>query len=90
MRVGVIRTDGAVLLDHLGVVGVPVVVGATGGGEDLAEQQAQPLGVDARVRVVGPDELGPALDGGPLPPGAHGDRDLGTGPQVAQLGRRRR
>ncbi len=76
----------AVLGRHLGVVGVPVVVGAARGGEHLAEQEAQTLRVDRRMRVVGPDQLGAALDRRPLPSRPHGDGDLGPGTQVPQLG----
>jgi hypothetical protein len=72
------------LLGHDPVVGVPVVVRPARGGEDLAEQQAEPFGVHPGHGVVGSGQLDRALDGGPLParPGHHG----GTrpGPQVGQ------
>src|SRR5262249_58851851 len=45
---------------HRLVVGAEVIVGATGGGVDLAEQQPQPLRVDAIQWVVPARPLGPS------------------------------
>src|SRR5688572_16246364 len=55
------------LFSHHTVVGVPVVVGSSGCGEDLAEQDPQSLCVDVWIRVVRSDHLGAAFDGDPLP-----------------------
>src|SRR3954465_7395920 len=55
----------ASLLHHRAVVRVPVVVLTAGGNEDVAQDDAQPFGVDVWVYVVRPDQLGAALDGGP-------------------------
>jgi len=69
-------------LGHNPVVGVEVVVRPARGGEDLPEQQAQPLGVDPRHRVVGPGQPDRSLDAGPLPARADHDGGPRPGPQV--------
>ena len=71
----------------------PVVVGAARRGEDLAEEQPHSLGVEAVVRVVGPDELGRSFHAGPLPPAritTVGPRARRGGWRVAEPSRRRR
>jgi len=70
------------LLGHHPVVSREVVMRPARGGEDLPEQQAQPLGIDPRHRVVGSGQLHRALDPGPLParPDDHGGPR--PGPQV--------
>ena len=68
--------DGSALLGHDPVILFPVVVAAAGGDEHFAQQQPQPLGVDSRIRVVRPDQLRAALDGGPGPARADDDRQL--------------
>ena len=72
------------LLGHHPVVGAEVVVRPARGGEDLAQQQAQPLGVDPRHRVVGPGQLRRPLDRGPLPARADDHGGPRPGPQVIQ------
>ena len=52
----------ATLLEHRLVVGIPVVVLAARRCEDLAEQQPEALGIDLRMRIIGADQLGLALD----------------------------
>ena len=69
------------LLGHHPVVGPEVVVCPARSGEDLAQQQAQPLGVDPRHRVVGPGQLHRPLDPGPLP--ARADEHGGPRPGPA-------
>jgi hypothetical protein len=54
-------------------------------GENLPQQQPQPLGAHPGGRVVRADELGRALSRGPLPAGPDHHRGPGTGPQVVQL-----
>src|ERR1700733_2992818 len=46
---------GSAFLPHDLAVGGEVLVGTAGRSEDLAQQQAQAIGVDARLRVIGPD-----------------------------------
>ena len=58
------------------VVGIPVVVRSPGGGEDLTEQEAKPVGIDVGTRVVGADQLGGTFGRGPLPSRAKGDAQL--------------
>jgi hypothetical protein len=58
----------AALLAHHPVVGVEVVVGAARRGEDLAQQQPQAFRVDARLLVVGADEVDAALRRRPARP----------------------
>jgi uncharacterized protein (TIRG00374 family) len=70
------------LLGHHPVVGAEVVVRSARGGEDLAQQQAQPLGVDPGHRVVGPGQLHRPLDPGPLPARADHHGSPRPGPQV--------
>jgi hypothetical protein len=53
-------------------------------GEDLAQQQAQALGVDPRERVVGADQLDWSFDGGPLPARPDDHRGPRPGSQVGQ------
>jgi hypothetical protein len=62
-----------------------VVVLAPGRGEHLAQQQADALGVDARVGIVGTEQLGPTLDVRPLPPGTEGHAHLWAGTKVREL-----
>jgi uncharacterized protein (TIRG00374 family) len=70
------------LLGHHPVVGAEVVVRPARGGEDLAQQQAQPLGVDPGHRVVGPGQLHRPLGPGPLPARADDHGGPRPGPQV--------
>ena len=49
--------SGASLLGHGAVVRIPVVMGAAGRREDLAQQKAEPLGIELRVCIIGSDEL---------------------------------
>jgi len=70
------------LLGHHLVVGAEVVVRPARGGEDLAQQQAQPLGIDPGHRVVGPGQLHRPLDPGPLPARADDHGGPRPGPQV--------
>jgi hypothetical protein len=60
-------------------------VGSAGGGEDLAKHQPQPLVIDVRVGVVGPDQLRRPFHGGPTPAGAGRDRGARIGAQMTQL-----
>ena len=71
--VGADQDRGAALFAHHPVVGVEVLVGAARRGEYLAQQQAQPLRVDGRVRVVRADEVDAALGRRPLPSGPDDD-----------------
>ena len=70
---------------HHPVVGVPVVVGAAGCGEDLTKDHPQPLIVHVGMRVVGSDQLGGPFDSGPAPTVAGGDRGAWIGAQVAEF-----
>ena len=70
------------LLGHHPVVGAEVVVRPARGGEDLAQQQAQPLGIDPRHRVVGPGQFHRPVDPGPLPARANDHGGPRPGPQV--------
>jgi len=70
------------LLGHHPVIGAEVVVRPARGGEDLAQQQAQPLGVDPWHRVVGPGQFHRPLDPGPLPARADDHGGPRPGPQV--------
>jgi uncharacterized membrane protein YbhN (UPF0104 family) len=72
------------LRGHHPVVAAEVVVRAARRGEDLPQQQAQPLGVDPGQRVVGPGQLGRPLDGRPLPARPDDHRCPRPGPQVGQ------
>jgi hypothetical protein len=74
-----------VLIAHGLVVGVPVVVGAAGSGEDLAEEESELLMVDALVWVVGADQGCGSFDGGPLQAGAGHDGDEGVGAKVGEF-----
>jgi uncharacterized protein (TIRG00374 family) len=71
------------LLGHHPVVGAEVVVRPARGGEDLAQQQAQPLGVDPGHRVVGSGQLHRPFDPGPLPARADHHGGPRPGPQVS-------
>src|SRR5206468_815703 len=73
---------------HHAVVLVPIVVGAAGGDEDVAQQKAKAFSIDPVERVVGTHELNRALHAYPLPTGADHDGGAGTGPEVAQPPRR--
>jgi hypothetical protein len=55
--------------------------------ERLAQQQPQRVVVDARLRVVGSDDLGGAFDRGPQAAVARDDRALRTGAQVGEFAR---
>lgn len=75
----------APLFAHHPVVGVPVVVGSTGRGEDVAEHNPESLVIDVRVRVIGSDQLRRTFDGGPLPTRARCDCATRVGTKVGQL-----
>jgi len=74
----------APLLGHHPVVGAEVIVCPARRGEDLTQQQAQPLGVNAGQRVVGPGQFDRSFDGGPLPARPDDHRGPRPGPQVGQ------
>ena len=76
---------GSSLLGHDAVIGVPVVVRAAGGREDVAEQGPQALAVDFGMRVVGTENLGVSLDGCPSPAGARDDGGSRIGAKMVQL-----
>src|SRR3984885_5073751 len=77
----------AALLAHYPVVGAEVLVGTSRRGEDLAQQQAQAVRVEAGDRVIGADEVDAALGRRPLP--ARPDDHVGVraGAPVSQLPR---
>lgn len=75
----------ASLLAHRSVVGVPILVGAACGAEDLAKQDPEPLVVYLGVGIVGPDELGATFHRGPPPAGSDHDGDGGIGAQMGEL-----
>ena len=76
---------GAAFVAHYLVVGVKVIVRAAGRGEDLAEQQAQPLGVDALHGVIGACQVDPAFYGRPLPARPDDDVRVGALAPVGEL-----
>ena len=79
---GADQDGGAPLGQHHAVVLVEVLMGAARGGEDLLQQQPDPLGVHPRQRVGRAGPLHRALDGGPQPAGPDRPRPPRPRPQV--------
>ena len=83
--VGADERGGSAFLGHGPVVGVPVVVLAAGGGEDLRGQQAESFGVEPGMGIVRPGQLGVSFDCRPLPAVAERGGHLGPGAQAGEL-----
>jgi hypothetical protein len=79
---GAEQDRGPPLGQHHAVVFVEVLMGAARRGEDLPQQQPDPLGVHPRQRVGRAGQLHRALDGGPLPADPDRHRRPGPCPQV--------
>ena len=82
---GVYEHRGSSFGPHSGVVGVPVIVGAAGGEEDVAQQESQVLRVDAIRWIVWTDHFARTVHADPAPLGAPECCYGWVGTQGAQL-----
>ena len=76
---------GKALLGHDAVKGVPVVMRAAGGGEDVPEKDSELLGVEVRLRIVGTDKRHRTFHRHPLPPRSGDERGAGSRPEIREL-----